>query len=114
MKTQQQRDEEAFDKWWMSTFVGLSDMDTIRYRDLGKQSAALGWRAGIESERAIWLPIVRGLKEALEAMKMAPLDDKTPLRFIEAQKKDRLRKAGIAFEALKKLRPALEKLGVEA
>lgn len=45
MKEQSEIDKAEFEKWWMTTFHGLSTDETIRYRDLGKQSAMIGWAA---------------------------------------------------------------------
>lgn len=44
-------EKAEFEKWWMTTFHGLSTDETIRYRDVGKQSAMIGWAAAIKHER---------------------------------------------------------------
>jgi hypothetical protein len=54
--------KEAFEKWWMSTFAGLSTDETIRYRDVGKQSAFLGFQSAIK----LLLPIIEKQRECLE------------------------------------------------
>lgn len=56
------KDKEAFEKWWMSTFHGLSTDETIRYRDIGRQSAQIGWQAACEYKEAE----NKKLREALE------------------------------------------------
>ena len=38
-----EKDNEAFEKWWMEGFKGMSDRDVIKYRDVGKQTALHSW-----------------------------------------------------------------------
>ena len=42
------KDKEAFEKWWMEGFKGMSDMDVIKYKDSGKQTSLHGWQAACE------------------------------------------------------------------
>lgn len=42
------QDKQAFEKWWMEGFKGMSDMDVIKYKDVGKQTSLHGWEAACE------------------------------------------------------------------
>ena len=45
------KDKEAFDKWWFNGFKGMSDMDIIKYKNVGKQSSLNGWQAACEHKQ---------------------------------------------------------------
>lgn len=42
------KDKEAFEKWWMEGFKGMSDMEVIKYVNVGKQTSLHGWQAACE------------------------------------------------------------------
>lgn len=42
------KDKEAFGKWWMEGFKGMSDMEVIKYVNVGKQTSLHGWQAACE------------------------------------------------------------------
>ena len=37
------KDKEAFEKWWMEGFKGMPEKVVIKYKDVGKQASLLGW-----------------------------------------------------------------------
>ena len=57
-----EQDKEAFEKWWMDGFKGMSDKDIVKYKNVGKQSAMNGWQAALEHERARSKKLVEGLE----------------------------------------------------
>ena len=42
------KDKEAFEKWWMEGFKGMSDMEVIKYMNVGKQTSLHGWQSACE------------------------------------------------------------------
>ncbi|MCS6281457.1 MAG: hypothetical protein HUM72_12565 [Dolichospermum sp.] len=46
-----QNDKDAFEKYWHSTFEGMSSDEYIKYKDAGKTTTKTGFLAGIQYER---------------------------------------------------------------
>ena len=57
------KDKEAFEKWWMEEFKGMSEKVVIKYRVFGKQSFFNGWQAACEYKQKEIYDLVKELKE---------------------------------------------------
>lgn len=56
------KDKEAFEKWWMEGFKGMSDIDVIKYKDVGKQTSLNGWQAACEYKQKEIDELIKQLK----------------------------------------------------
>ena len=56
------KDKEAFEKWWMEGFKGMSDMEVIKYVNVGKQTSLHGWQSACEYKQKEVDELIKQLK----------------------------------------------------